>query len=343
MISSELARSIWRKLFFIASRLRTTSFGVLDRDFSCSFAQFPIVQFFFTYPDAAPAVKDLTSYTGLPSGAISQAIDLLEKASAVKRVPSEKDRRSTTIRATDELRATREKAIEYFARMLDAFKSGAYVSEEEIAVADGIFVQLAESRTGGENAVIRNYAALSVPGLIKHDFIDREELKKLPTWILTLHFVTCLKLPTILYCYRTPGRMTRGKIRFLDYLFLLSEKEEAPTLKDIADKFRIGTGVASQTLNALIQDGVVERIPSPTDSRIIRIRLTQQGLRMRRQTAASYTNFMQNFFSTIEPEKAEMFSRTLDKFLKFLDREGKAFLLSEPDPGAFAGKDGPAS
>ena len=335
MISPESARDIWRKLFSIASRLRTTSFGVLDRDFDCSFAQFPIVQFFFTYPNAAPAMKDLMSYVGLSSGAVSQAVDALVEASILERVPSEKDRRSTMIRATAELLAVRNKAIDYFQGMLDAFQSGGHVTPEEIASADGIFVRLAESRTGGENAVIRNYTDLSVPGLLKHDLIDREHLQKLPIWILTLHFVTCLKLPTILYCYRTPGRMTRGKIRFLDYLFLLSEKEENPTVKDLATRFRISSGVALQTLNALIHDGVLERDLSQTDRQTIRVHLTLEGLRIRRLTAASYTKFMQNFFSAVEPERAEMFNRTLDRFLEFLDKEGKTFLLPESAPVSF--------
>ena len=154
MINADFARDIWRKLFFISWRLRTTSFGILDRDFDCSLAQFPIVQFFFTYPEATPAIKDLTTYIGMPSGAISQAVDQLEKASVLERIPSEKDHRSMLIRAKDDLLAVRSKAIDYFARILDVFKSGGYVGPEEIAVADDLFVRLAESRTGGELSVV---------------------------------------------------------------------------------------------------------------------------------------------------------------------------------------------
>ena len=335
MISSELAREIWRKLFFISLRLRTTSFGILDQDFDCSFAQFPIVQFFFTYPDAAPAVKDLTSYIGLSSGAISQAIDLLEKSSAVKRIPSKTDHRSTTVRAADELLSTREKSIAHFKTMMDAFVAGGYITQEEIAVADDIFVHLAESRTGGELSVMKNPADLSVPGLVKHRFIAPEELRKLPPCVLVMHFVSVLKAPVLVYYYKTSGRMTLGKLRILDHMFILSEMDERPKVKDLADRFQVSSGVASQTLNALTQDGMVERIPSPTDRGIIRVRLTEQGLRIRRLTAATYTKFMQNFFSAAEPEKVELFSNILSRFLSFLDKEGKAFLLPEPVPVSF--------
>ena len=336
MINADFARDIWRKLFSISGLLRTTSYGILGQDFECSFAQFPIIQFFFTYPDATPAVKDLTSYIGFPSGAVSQAVEGLVRNSVLERIPSENDRRSTLIRATDELRAVRNGAIEHFQRMLDAFKAGGYATPEEIALADGIFVRLAESRTGGELTVAKNPADLAVPGLLKHIFINPDRLKALPPWIMTMHFVTVLKGPTVVYYYGTRGgRMTLGKLRILDHLFFLSESGESPSVKDLAARFRISSGVASQTLNAMIQDGVVERISTSMDHRTICVRLTHEGLRIRRLTAASYTKFMQNFFSTVEPEEAETFRHILDQFLVFLDKEGKAFLLPEPVPVAF--------
>jgi len=328
MINADFARDTWRKLFFISGRLRTTSYGILGKDYECSFAQFPIIQFFFTYPNATPAVKDLTSYIGFPSGAVSQAVEGLVRNSVLVRIPSEKDRRSTLIRATDELRAVRDGAINHFQKMLDAFKAGGYATPEEIALADEIFVRLAESRTGGEISVVKTPADLAVPGLVKHSFIDPEQLKALPPWIMTMHFVTVLKGPTLVYYYGTRGgRMTLGKLRLLDHLFLLSESGESPMVKDLAARFRISAGVTSQTLNAMIQDGVVERISSP-DRRTIRIRLTQEGLRLRRQTSAVYTRFMQNFLSSVETDQAESFSRILDKFLVFLENDGKRFLLS---------------
>ena len=329
-ISADFAREAWRKLFFISLRLRTTSFGILDRDFDCSLAQFPIVQFFFTYPNATPAIKDLTSYIGLPSGAVSQAVDGLVREAVLARIPSEKDKRSTLIRATDELIDVRSKALDHFTKMLESFKSLGYITPEEVALGDELFVRLAESRTGGELSVVRNPADLSVPGLLKHRFIDPEQLRKLPSCVLNMHFVTVLKGPALEYYYETSGRMTLGKLRLLDHMFILSEFDERPKVKDLAERFRISSGVTSQTLNALIQDGVMERIPSPGERDVIRVRLTRQGLRIRRLTAATYTKFMENFFSTVEPEKAEIFSHILDRFLEFLEKEGKSFLLPDP-------------
>lgn len=330
MINADFAGSIWRKLFIISWRLRTTAYGILGKDFDCSLAQFPIVQFFFTYPNATPAIKDLSSYIGLSSGAVSQAVNGLVREGVVERIPSEKDKRSSLIRATEEVLAVRNKAIDYFAKILETFKSLGYISPDEVAVADDIFVRLAGSRTGGELLIMKNPSDLSVPGLLKHSFIDPEQLRKLPPFILTMHFVTTLKGPTVVYYYEPNGRVTLGKLRLLDHLFPLTRFDERPKVKELADRFQVSSGVAAQTLNALIQDGVMERVSFPGDGGVIRVRLTQEGLRIRRLTAASYTKFMQNFFSTVEPEKAEIFGHVLDRYLEFLDKEGKAFLLPEP-------------
>ena len=144
-------------------------------------------------------------------------------------------------------------------------------------------------------------------------------------------------MPVMVYYYGKRGRMTLGKIRLMNCLFYLSSiKNEMPLVKDLAARFRISSGVVSQTLNAMIQDGMVERVSSPLDRRMIGIRLTRQGVRMRRQCAASYTSFMQNFLSRIEPEKIAVFDRALEMTLQFLrTEEGKAFLMPGESPETY--------
>ena len=336
-VDAEFARRVWRKLFYISGYLRSTSFDILGKKIDVSFAQFPIMQFFFTYPEAAPTIKDLSAFIGLPSGAVSQAVDAFagEPPHLLERVPSREDHRSMTVRVTNELLSLRNRALDYFQDMLNAFKDAGYASPEEIAMSDEIFVRLAESRTGGELPLIGSASDLAVPGLVKNCFIDPDQLRTLPAWILNLHFVTCLRGPVIVYYYGKRGRMTLNKLRFIDHLFILSEHDDNPTVKDFAERFKIPSGVVSQTLNAMIQDGMVERVASPLDRHVTRIRLTALGLRTRRLTSACYTRFMQNFFSTIEPEKAATFSRILDRFLDFLKADGKKFLRPDDTPDIF--------
>ena len=56
---------------------------------------------------------------------------------------------------------------------------------------------------------------------------------------------------------------------------------------------------------------------------------------MRRQTALSYTFFMQNFFSRIEPEKVAVFDRILNLSLHFLKTDGRKFLIPGETPDEF--------
>ena len=330
MISAVSARSFWEKLFFISDILRNTTYGVLEEDFRINYAQFPIMQFFMECPDARPAMKDLIAVIGLSSGAASQAIDSLIVAGFLERIRSETDRRSNLIRTTEKFRAFRQKPLRHFERMLDVFRQTSGATPDEMAAAEDIFVRLAESRTGGELAVIKQPSDLSVPGLAKNTLICRDKLSSLPVWILILHFTTNLKMPALVYYYGKRGRTTLGKLRLMNYLFFLSDREdEEPMVKDLATRFLVSSGVVSQTLNAMIQDGMVERVNSPLDHRVIRVRLTPQGLRMRRQTATSYTYFMQNFFKAVEPEKVVLFDRVLDLTLHFLGTDGRRFLVPD--------------
>ena len=329
MISSNEARSFWVRLFDVSDILRNTSYYLLEKNkFQFNFAEFPIVQFFFERPDARPAMKDLLAVTGLSSGAVSQAVDTLIQDGLLERVRSEQDHRSILIQVTEQLREFRKTPLHHFEKMLEAFQLSSGMTPEEMAVTEDVFVRLAESRTGGELAVIRQPSDLSVPGLVSHEWNGREYLNSLPVWSLILHFTTNLKIPAMVYFYGKRGRMTLGKIRLMNYLFYLSDQKKGiPVVKDLAARFRVSSGVVSQTLNAMIQDGMVERVMSPLDHRVIRIRLTPLGLRMRRQTATAYTCFMQNFFSRIDPEKVEVFDRILDMTLRFLKTDGKAFLI----------------
>ncbi len=336
MIPSALARSLWARLFYIADILRNTSYGIMDEDVQFNFAEFQIVHFFFECMDARPAMKELLAVTGLSSGAASQAVDSLVKNGLVERIRSEEDRRSFLIGATDKLRTYREKPIRHFEKMLDMFHQTTGITPDEMKAVEEIFLRLAQSRTGGELAAMKHPSDLTVPGLVSNDLTCRKELNTLPVWMLILHFTTNLRLPIQLFYYGKRGRTTLGKLRLLNYLFFLSDRlDGGPMVKDLASRFRVSSGVISQTLNAMIQDGMVERVMSPLDHRVIRIRLTPLGLRMRRQTATAYTCFMQNFFSRTEPEKVALFDRVLDMTLHFLRTDGKVFLIPGETPDMF--------
>lgn len=323
------AREVWEKLFIISSCLRDTAFGVLGREWPCTFAMFPIMQFFFEYPEIRPSMKELATVSGLSSGAVTQAVDQLVEEGLLKRIPSEKDRRSKTVTATEKLLEARKKSVRFFVAMLEKFSENA--DPYEVAVSEELFGLLSKSRITGEIAVVKHPSDLTQPGFAVSGIMSPYHAEPLPVWLQLLHFTSNMRGVTMVYYYNDicnkRGRMTLGKLRILDRLFYLSGNDENPMVKDLADEFHVASGVVSQTLNAMIQDGIVERVPSDWDRRVIRIRLTPLGLSLRRRTASAYTRFMQNFFDGIEPEKAEIFNSVLGQTLAFLKNEGKSLLL----------------
>lgn len=64
-----------------------------------------------------------------------------------------------------------------------------------------------------------------------------------------------------------------GQERTLDFL---SQRESAP-IGDISRALRVRPPTVSKTINRLAAEGLVERIASDVDSRIVLVRLTEQG------------------------------------------------------------------
>jgi DNA-binding MarR family transcriptional regulator len=213
------AKDAWHKLFLISDILRNTSYQAADQEFHFNFAQFPVIQFFFECPDAAPAMKDLIAVSGLSSGALSQAVDSLVLSGYVERVRSKTDLRSYLVHATAKLKALRAKSVGGFDDALRAFRLSAGLTPEEISAADEILLRLAESRTGGELTVLKEASGLETPGLIS---CGKRDLTQTPVWMLLLHFTTNLRMPVLMYHSGERKRTTLNKLRFMNYLFFLS-------------------------------------------------------------------------------------------------------------------------
>ena len=321
-IDKQTAKEVWTKLFLISDILRNTSYSIIDLDY-VNFAQFPIFQFFFECPDATPVMKELITVSGLSSGALSQAVDALVENGYLERISSKMDSRLRIVCATEKLKKLQEIRTCYFGKMMDDFRLVSGVRPEEMCMVKSMFVCLAESRTGGELAAMKQPFDLEKPGLVSVPF---RKLEGLPVWILLLHFTTNLKLPILMHYYGGSGRISLGKLRILNHLFFLScRKMMNPTIAELAARFRCKTGLVSQTVRALSRDELVEQIIFPVihDGRV---KLTPKGLLVRQMTSESYTQFMMNFFRGIKQDKIALFVRFLDLMLDYLKNDGKAFL-----------------
>ena len=205
------------------------------------------------------------------------------------------------------------------------------MTPEELETVDGMMIRLSLSRIGGEHNFLKHPSDLTVPGLVLLDESCRTSVQKLPGLMKMLHFTSNLRLPILIHYYGRRGRMTLGKLRILNTLFVLTSNNAVPTVKELAERFRISSGAVSQTLDAMCRDGMVERVPSPLDRRVVNVRLTTQGLRMRRQSSAACTKFMRNFLENEPPENIAVFERMLDNTLHFMKTDGRAFLSGGED------------
>ncbi len=326
-IDKHTAEEAWTKLFLISDILRTTSYSIVGLDY-VNFAKFPIIRFFLECPDATPLMKELIAVSGLSSGALSQAVDALVETGFLKRVSSQTDSRLRMVCATEKLKKLREKPVRYFGKMQEDFRRAGGIAPEEMRMVKSMLVHLAESRTGGELALMKQPSDLEKPGLVS---LPSRKLGRLPVWMLILNFNTNLRMPTLMHYYEGSSRISLGKLRILHYLFFLScRKKTSPAIADLAARFHCKTGLVSQTVQALTRDGMVE--PAAHDGLV---RLTQKGLLLRQMSSESYTRFMIHFFRGVEPEKVALFMRFLDLLLDYLKTDGKAFLSPDEDPGIF--------
>ena len=330
-IDKQTAKEVWTKLFLISDILRNTSYSIIDLDY-INFAQLPIIQFFFECPNVTPVMKELIAVSGLSSGALSQAVSSLVENGYLERISSTSDSRLRMVGATEKLKKLRDKPVHYFGKMQDDFRRFGGVTPEEMRKVKSCFVSLAESRTGGELAEMKQPSDLEKPGLVS---VPLRKLGGLPVWILLLHFTTNLKLPTLIYYYDGSERISLGKLRILNCLFFLSDrKKTSPSITELAARFRCKTGSVSQTVRALNRDEMVEQVVFPVIHNS-RVKLTPKGRNVQRMSSESYTRFMMNFFHRIEPERIAFFMRFLDLMLDYLKTDGKAFLVPDENIDIF--------
>ena len=328
MITAEYATRIWLKIFAINDLIQPFANSLVRGQINCTFVLFPIIQYFFELPKQPPTIRTLTAVTGMMSGTVSKGVEQLIEQGLLARVQSEEGRRTCHFVPTEKLLAIRENAIRHFQKIADEFQRIKRLPPGDYERMNAITRRLLNSRIGGEHNMAKQSSDLTVPGFFYLDESCRTAVDELPGWMQFLHFNSNLRLPFLVHYYGKRGRMTLGKLRIMHRLFILSTANDPPpTVQELADSFDISPGAVSQTLDAMEKDGMVKRVPSPLDRRVIQICLTTQGLRMRRQCSAACTKFMMNFLESETPEDVAFFEKVNDATLAFLKSEGRALLV----------------
>jgi DNA-binding MarR family transcriptional regulator len=316
-----LAVTSSRKLLFIADRIRSTSIGVFGLNGDYSFAQFPIMKYFLENPDSTPQIKRLSEYSGLSSGAISQAVDLYVAAKILERKMIPENRRSTGIMMSSKGKAMRKETLALLNKRFAAFEAS--VEPDKLAKFRDVLCFLFQARTGTEHLAAKHAGDLcKLPSEIRPLNADETNPSDLPSWMLLIHFADALRFPVMHFNYASrSGRTTLGKLRIMNYLFAIHGRKNLPMIKDFAERFHLPSAAVTQTLNALYADGLVNRIPGPKDRRVTLISLTDKGEHLYRVCTASYVKFMKEVFEKLPQDQVEAFISVLEAMAQFLTRE----------------------
>lgn len=86
-------------------------------------------------------------------------------------------------------------------------------------------------------------------------------------------------------------------------------------LADLADHLGIARRSATEVVDALEQQGLVARTPSPTDRRAIVLRLTTEGQSLRRRIERSRAELGDQFFASLSEAERDQLAGLLRKAL----------------------------
>jgi DNA-binding MarR family transcriptional regulator len=103
---------------------------------------------------------------------------------------------------------------------------------------------------------------------------------------------------------------------------LIFRLEHVPSMKmnDIADYLSITVGAATSLVDKLESQGLIERIRSSEDRRIINVGLTAQGMEMLLDTRKQFAARGEHIFNSIPLHELEIMERELGKINLFMDK-----------------------
>jgi DNA-binding MarR family transcriptional regulator len=119
--------------------------------------------------------------------------------------------------------------------------------------------------------------------------------------------------------WREPGRLTplQGQT-----LALMRTRDQAMTITALAQALAVALATASELVQTLERKGLVKKLRSKTDARVITVRLTAKGQRRGEQTAA-WTNFVADVVQQLPPAEQVLLLRALIKLLYGLEERGE--------------------
>ena len=101
----------------------------------------------------------------------------------------------------------------------------------------------------------------------------------------------------------------------LHYLHAIEELE-APTFKQIVEKFKVQKSTVTDIVNRLIARNLVYKKQSDEDLRIFNLYLTEKGKELLKMESKSYYYFANKMTKCLDEDEKQLFLRLLEKIVK---------------------------
>lgn len=94
---------------------------------------------------------------------------------------------------------------------------------------------------------------------------------------------------------------------------------ENPTSTEVANKLGVTVGTLSVSIQNLVKKGFVERVSSPEDRRVVKLKLTKQGRLLYRLHHKFHMEMVRQTLNGLELDEAQALMKGLRNLNQFLD------------------------
>lgn len=102
--------------------------------------------------------------------------------------------------------------------------------------------------------------------------------------------------------------------------------EETKSMSQIAKSLNITTGTLTKSVDALVEKKYVERNRSSKDKRVIRLSLTEAGIRAFEHHARFHQNMIRDIKQELDEEETEILIASLGKLVGYFQEQYKDYL-----------------
>ena len=112
------------------------------------------------------------------------------------------------------------------------------------------------------------------------------------------------------------NRFQRAGLSATQFMTLNVVPEEGMTLSEIARKLNLSAATLNETVNSLVDRGLVIRTPDPTDARKVIINVTKKGEHMQNSASREFHGFMSGLFAKMSKTRREGLLYGLEEMVK---------------------------